>query len=610
MPVDMNRNIRHALDTGYTFNLSSAFIWGSTPQGHGYWSGVVEAGQLTAESRQALMSLVGLSEYETPKQQEQEEDKVEYTLVSLSLDDTMHSLQVRRTSDNGLITSGPKQVDEEDFISKRFDFDIDSYWRSGYTLRGTGTTEDSHVTAVAKVKDCGGLEVFGELNLVQKAFRFKSVADYHVTMMRIFSGLTPVDRSEVYNWESRELLEIIVDKVVKTPFDYRAMTHSCSYFQPKFSPEGVSFYSNPQDLERNRRTTTTFGRYLRKVAPQLSDAQIEACVDRYNKMYKKRDFVLKRGKSRSDFAHAYNGKQAEMLNPRTNSARKSLANSCMRNMRIEGMSPAEVFASGDFEIIWIEDDKGLIGGRVVVYLREEGKPQAGPLYGVCEHSLDLLEAELKEMDADLYDDADWSGAKLLRIPVYSNDLLMIYCDMAEEGYDDGDYIILNHRHSNVCVQTTQGYIGSGDSTSCTACEDRVHEDDVYTNTHGECYCEMCYNDLYSYCDVEHEEVDRDEAVTAFTSQPCYCYCASVECPCTITVGPNVSTAECYYTDELWLTEDMEVDVDGNLVSPRYALTMFNIRGDLYSKEQLDREGLNEDGTPVADPEEEEKEEAA
>lgn len=619
--VQMNDSIRRILETGDTSSISSAFLWYDTPQGHEYWSRVEDAGRLNADSRGALMALVGLDETSNEVKSSPElldpnpktteiEDMYKLKLAYINHD----KLELVDSTKYGIVVGGPKVEVRPSCLAPVYTFDLDSYWISTHTVFGFNRVEDSQVEVMTKKNEAGEYELFGELNPIQKQF-FKTLEEYLTFMLKLFSRQGSYREGglleNIYLWTSRETVEMCLSSFSYGHFDYQSALHSTFYFRPKFSKEGVSFFTNLKDFERGRRTTTTIGRYLRKIAPQIKDAEIERAVEKYNKTFVKRDFTLKRGVSRKDFEHAYNGKQAEMLNPRTSSSRKSLANSCMRNMHIEGLSPAEVLGSGDFEILWLEDENGLIGGRVVVYLKKDSAPQAGPIYGVCEHSLDTLQEALDEMGAVGYDDASWQGARLLRIPVYGDDILMLYCDMAEEGWDDGEFIHLDHRDSDTNTQTTEGFVSAGHRTRCCDCGVGVHEDEVYYNDDGDVYCEHCFYRNYYTCDVTGDIISIEDSSSVYTSQSNLYWRASVQNPGQITVGPDVSCGECFYTDELWLTDDLYLDVDENFVSPRYAENnLTEVRGVYYTAEQLLKAGLNEEGEPLEEPQEEEKEEAA
>jgi hypothetical protein len=480
---------------------------------------------------------------------------------------------------------------------------------------------DSYSTCtIVEVFEDGSFEIVGEVDPVLKSFGIKTSDDLIKTyLMRHSCQLHP----DSYDWPAAEQVESLVYSC-RGDLDRSAAIEAAHYYRPRFMGDQVEIYMNLRDMQRNRRTKIRFGRFMRILLPKATDAQIEQIQNKYRERFIQREFTLHRGKSREDFRLAYNGTCVKSLNPRTNSTRKSLSNSCMQDMNIGGYSPAESYASGDFEILYLLDDKEHVAARVVVYVGGEGKPQSGPIYGSCEHSMDLLQAELDAMEAVTYEDASWKGAKLAKIEVYGGDYLICYCDLEGEAYDDGDYFIIGRGNIEIC--TTQGYTGSN-RAYCCSCDNTIDEDEAYFNRHGDCYCESCYNDNYAICTLGGHEFDSDDAVDVLTSNSRYYYSASVANPRGITIdGSDVDYSECPYTGELWLLEDMEIDVDGDSVSPRYALnSMVIVDGELYSPEQLKEHGFDADGNKIEDDlnseadmqfdaiesaEEEEKEEAA
>lgn len=365
-------------------------------------------------------------------------------------------------------------------------------------------------------------------------------------------------------------------------------------FMPEFSSKGVSYYANYRDALRDRRTQTTYGRFARKVCPELSDADVEKITDSLREQFVKRDFTLHEGSASRDFEHAYQHDQAKSLNIYTTHARKSLANSCMRDDFGYNQHPAAVYGSGDFTIYWLEDEKGKIGGRVVVYTPANKKPQAGPVYGACEHSIEMLYDKLKEIDAELYDDSSWVGARLLKIPVCDEEYLMPFLDLDAEGYDDGDYFRISHTGVEYEFCSTEGTIYTHHKETCTECGEGVHEDEVYSSEEGYYYCECCYHEHYTNCAITGNEIRRDDAVDIYTNSRAFLW--GTRQYTIITVGDDQDYDSCYYTDELWWAEDMVYDADDNHVSPVYAKNnLTEVDGVWYTEDQLKAKEEEEKG---------------
>jgi hypothetical protein len=586
---------------GNLLSLYSAFIWQNTLQGHTHWSDIFEGNKpLDGDSRAYLEGLV--ASYESRVKTIEEESKtLQYSFRRFSLDGS-GKLTSQPTADIGTPTKLLDVATISDRNCPRYTFQVKDSWREEVMFYGYFHSGDRTPICLVQNDAEGKHTIFGQLDPVHKAFGLKSLEA--VVQFNLRRNRGDFHNGDVWNHVAEEFIEYLVYTI--SGVDHSVACKAAHMFWPTFGPDGVEMYMNVRDLERGRRTKLKVGRFFRTILPKATDAQIEQLTDHYNERYQKREFILKRSKEQKDFAHAYTHTIAKMLNPRTSSARKSLPNSCMHEMDVQGKSPAEVYASGDFEILWLETpQKGLLGGRVVVYVPDDRPPQAGPVYGTCEHSLDLLEDALREMGAVMFDNgSNWDGARMKAISVYSDSLLMCYCDMADEAELDGDYIVIGE--GPLELHTTQGYVGSHGRTRCECCSDPLYEEDEYVNRHGETFCESCYNDRHTFCTITGEEIDTDEAVEVFTVQSRHVWRASVDSPGVITVADwSDAYSTCHYTDEVWLLEDMEVDVDDEYVSPRYAQNNLYYVNDAYhSAEQLASRGLDREGNEINKDEEE------
>ena len=329
-------------------------------------------------------------------------------------------------------------------------------------------------------------------------------------------------------------------------------------YQPIFIKEdrsSLSIYKTAKDWKRGRRTVMKFGRAIRWMMPELSDFTIESISKAYIDLYAERVYILHTGETRENFAHAYSDNLSRSYNPATSSSRKALHNSCMRGVETDtGISPAECYASGDFQVTWLECEEGKIAGRVVVLKgTEDCDAQAGPVYGVCEQSLDLLEAHLEKIGARNYDnDSSWSGAKLLKLEDCGG-LIGPYSDMEEcvSTSDCGEYLIFDSRGEHT-LSSTSGYIEEEGMEYCADCGDRFNMEDGdggYVDDHG-CVCDSCLQYNYTYVE-DLEQYVHDQHVIQVRSRAL---------SNTVTVTVNYSTdydgyVFCDCVDELWEFDD-------------------------------------------------------
>jgi hypothetical protein len=295
-------------------------------------------------------------------------------------------------------------------------------------------------------------------------------------------------------------------------------------FNPRVSSKfqgKISLYMSKKDKERDRLTALRPGRALKIMFPDLNDKDIALLVDKFNKEFPVVSLSLHTGKDEESFIKAYSYEQSVMQNVYTTDSRKSLANSCMR-MRPEHENlpkhPSAAYASGDFLSVWTEDEAGRIASRCVVYLKEDSKPQAGPVYGTSEIAIDMIEAHLATMDCVLYDNAYWHGAKLLYIPCRGG-ALAPYLDHEKCLTIDGDYLVISDGgdcDGDFYADNYSGILSGG--TPCCECSDSLSPDDIYTSDDGNCYCESCYNDIFARCHESGEEYPINDMETVRTAK--------------------------------------------------------------------------------------------
>lgn len=289
-------------------------------------------------------------------------------------------------------------------------------------------------------------------------------------------------------------------------------------FQPKVSHKfqgKVSLYMSKKDKERDRLTALRPGRAFKIMFPELNDKDIAQLVDKFNLSFPLMSLKLHTGSEEADFIKAYSYEQSVMQNVYTTSSRKSLANSCMR-LRPEHVNlpkhPAAAYASGDFLSIWTEDEGGRIASRCVLYLNPEGRPQAGPVYGTTEGSIDEIEDHLKSLGADLYQNASWMGARLLYIEC-NGGALAPYLDHEKCLEIAGEYLLItggDEDEGDFHADTYGGVLHPQGGTHCECCSDRIDHDDLVTTEDGLYYCSSCYSDNYSTCYEDGQEYRTED----------------------------------------------------------------------------------------------------
>ncbi len=392
-------------------------------------------------------------------------------------------------------------------------------------------------------------------------------------------------------------------------------------FQPMRSekfPGKITIWQCERDRDNDRQVAMKVGKAFKFMFPELEDKELENLVDTYRKEFSDADWTLKVSSAAEDFKHAYNSKYAPMENPKISSIRKSLASSCMRGSvnNYQGFDhldrhPAEAYASGDFKIVWTENQHGQIGSRCVVHVRDD-EWYSGPIYGVDEASMDKIKLHLDDKGATICEDTSWIGARLLRIPHGEDCYIGPYLDLHPMNlYDNVDYLIVSE-DGKIDASTYSGVLGG--CATCYECGGSVCEDTMcYSEATDQIYCEDCFHDTHFHC--EHYETYElmEYACEAHTSHGTILVCESaladeyVECangeywsnddiiwvesedhyidPDTYENDYFNSDWDCevYHVDKLAETED------GEMVSREELDEHWELRDDVWFKVQLELE---------------------
>ena len=278
----------------------------------------------------------------------------------------------------------------------------------------------------------------------------------------------------------------------------------------------ITLYKCHKDVDENRETAMRPARAIKLMFPELDHNTLNEVTDKYLQKFVSRELKLHVSQDPKDFALAYSGEQSVSENMQTTYARKHMAHSCMRYPFDHlPQHPAEAYASGDFKIIYVLDQEGLVCSRCVVAVHEE-TPQPSPIYGVTEQAIDLIDAHLKTMGACSVGDSDWSGAKLSRIPYPNGDgFVAPYLDISPQSlHDDGTHLVADH-YGEIDASCYSGVLG-GHQYTCYCCEEGLSEDQYYYSEYTEeYYCESCYYEEHIYCEYAGEDVHRDHTTTVY-----------------------------------------------------------------------------------------------
>lgn len=348
---------------------------------------------------------------------------------------------------------------------------------------------------------------------------------------------------------------------------------------------------------RSSRQAMKIGRALRRMFPVLTDTEIDNLVDVVKSKLIEQEFTYHVSKEASAFKKAYSYTQADSQNMDTTWSKKHMSNSCMRyEFDNLPMHPCEAYASGDFEMHWLETPEGKIAARSVVAVARAGAkitPQPAPIYAVSEEAWQFLWDKLKSAKCLDIADSDWVGC-LLVTHFYNevNDMdgmIAPYLDLDPRGLELTDcnkYMVVS-RQGSIDASSYSGVLFTGDRYNCAGCGCGVSEDDRYThyNSHDDnSWCEVCYWETYMNCENcgEDEPIDgsRDvQRACGYSQNWCEGCCDSHAVLCT--------------DGELWQDEDVHLTVCGEYISQEeYENRWFTcaLSGEIYhidSKRSLD-----------------------
>ena len=273
----------------------------------------------------------------------------------------------------------------------------------------------------------------------------------------------------------------------------------------------ITLYKSHKDLDDDRETAMRPARAIKLMFPEFDHNTLNEITDAYLQKFAPRKLVLHTSESPDDFKLAYSGEQSNSENIQTSYKRKHMSHSCMRyEFSNLPQHPVEAYASGDFKIIYVLDQDGLVCSRCVVAVHGD-TPQAGPVYGVSEQSIDMINNHLTDvMNAIQAGSADWSGARLCRIPYPDGEgFVAPYLDICPQHLtDNGEYLIVDS-YGEIDASNYSGILG-GHEYHCHCCEEGLTEDQYYfSETTEEHYCESCYYEEHIYCEYAGEDVHRD-----------------------------------------------------------------------------------------------------
>lgn len=277
----------------------------------------------------------------------------------------------------------------------------------------------------------------------------------------------------------------------------------------------LAIFKSKEHKDADRRTIGKPHKMIKYVLPYLTDEECGAFAQWWRDKIQTQEsaLVVKTGDTREDFARVY---KAPCIsgNPTFCNGRKSLSGSCMRyGFDTLPAHPAEAYASGDFQIAYVENPDGQIGARVII--RPSNKTHA-PVYLSTTLAGEKLESWLTENGYEATE-RGFYGAQLLWIETRNGGIVAPYLDICSDAEidTDGKTITLT-RHGGFSFRSTAGEYMPPDNydSLCDCCgEGMMSEDSIYVESREEDICQSCYERDYFTCagngNVYHENCACD-----------------------------------------------------------------------------------------------------
>lgn len=324
----------------------------------------------------------------------------------------------------------------------------------------------------------------------------------------------------------------------------------------------IKLWKSAKDRERgfNKRVKMRPGKALRHMFPFAVDTWIHETATKFEEIFSDGVFSVHVTETFDGFNNVYSLHVAPYKNPNTTSWRKSLATSCMRydasHFGTE-CHPCAVYGSGDFALVYAIDAQGRLAARSILH---KASNTYGPVYGVCEASIDAVRDKLKALDSASAGHSDWIGARLVRIES-GNGFVGPYLDVEPRSLeDDGNHLVIK-KYGSIDASDYNGTLGDN-GVECHDCGCRTDPDDSLICDNGNHWCESCYFETFTTCEHCHETVRHE--YTSQVNVVGYRGQHTVETWCDECVSDDAVECE---DGELWRTEDCTLSACECWLSP-------------------------------------------
>ena len=199
----------------------------------------------------------------------------------------------------------------------------------------------------------------------------------------------------------------------------------------------ISYYRTFENRNNRIRTPIKIGKFITSVFSELSQNEVHEIAEAIKEQFvlDPDKLIFKTGSAREDFKNVFGGKIARS----SASTHVALRSSCLQKPfhkedGYNGIHPCEMYASGDFVMMWLEDEEGSIHARTIVCVSPESNLVKSDQTYCCSQIFSVSIAsheKLKSLATEHvklnygeklnWDGArhnNWAGAKILRLPSF------------------------------------------------------------------------------------------------------------------------------------------------------------------------------------------------
>lgn len=311
---------------------------------------------------------------------------------------------------------------------------------------------------------------------------------------------------------AKQSLLDVVDKIIRNQSGH-CLAHSND------DANCVSYARNKQvKYLPERRTRTTLGRYIRRQFPDV------AIKDEFLEQYTSK--VMAKLIGTDDRFRIIEG--SEIVDAYRDRIGGS---SCMTG---EGSKYTEIYALNPDVVKMLVFDDGSMTGRCLIWKTNEGPIVADRIYPNGGRHIEEFKRYISEQgwhrrennsypQGQGFDGIDGDLTVTLEIPdppIYPYmDSFRLYRESRDVSWSDNT-ITLHTMYGISALSSTEGD-GPGhedNRVSCYICNDRIDEDDAYTSSSGQIYCESCYGARFTRCGLCGDECASDSAHTVRTGR--------------------------------------------------------------------------------------------